>query len=72
MLEKWTGEVVGTAHLYKVTMGELAEEVGISRGLLSSYLNGKRKSPSAEPRIRKALMAIIERKELPNESEDIG
>lgn len=72
MLEKWTGEVVGTAHLYKVTMAELAKEVGISRVLLSSYLNGKRKSPSAEPRIRKALMAIIERKELPNESEDIG
>ena len=62
MLDKWTGEVVGTAHLYGISMRELAEEVGISREMLSAYLNGKRKSPSAEPRIRKALMEIIDRK----------
>lgn len=70
MLAKWTGEVIGTAHLYGITMEELAKETGISRGLLSSYLHEKRKSPSAEPRIRKALMTIVERKEPPHESEE--
>jgi len=63
VLDKWTGEVVGTAHIYKISMVELAKEVGISREMLSMYLNGKRKSPSAEPRIRAALMAIIEKRE---------
>lgn len=72
MLSKWTGEVVGTAHIYGITMGELAKEVGISRELLSMYLNEKRQSLSAEHRIRKALIAIIERKEPINESEDIS
>lgn len=72
MLDKWTGEVVGTAHLYQIPMHELAKQVGISRELLSAYLNCKRKSPAAEPRIRKALMEIIERKEGGYEVENAG
>lgn len=72
MLEKWTGEVVGTAHMYGIPMYELAREVGISREMLSAYINGKRESPSAEPRIRRALMAIIERKEGAHEIKNAG
>lgn len=62
MLDKWTGEVVGTAHLYKITLKELADETGMSFQALSAYLNCRKKSPSAEPRIRSALMRLIEKR----------
>ena len=70
MLERWTGEIVGTAHIYGIKMEELAKEVGFSKQSLSMYLNGRKQSPSAEPRIRTALMAIIERKEPHNEYQE--
>lgn len=62
MLERWTGEIVGEAHIYRVPLHEIAKEAGISREMLSLYLNGKRKSPSAEPRIRMALNRILARR----------
>lgn len=69
MLEKWTGEVVGTAHIYRIKLKDIAAESGMSFQALSAYLNGKKRSPSAEPRIRKALMHLIEEKEPPREEE---
>lgn len=71
MLPKWTGEVVGTAHLYGVSRKELAKECGMSIQALSKYLHGHMKSPAAESRIRNALMAVIERKEPEREDEEI-
>jgi transcriptional regulator with XRE-family HTH domain len=70
VLEKWTGEVVGTAHIYGIKLNELAQECGMSKQALSYYLNGHKKSPSAEPRIRRALMNLVERKEPHDEAED--
>lgn len=69
MLDKWTGEVVGTMHLYQISNNELADEAGMSYQMLSRYLHCKYRSPSAEPRIRSALMRLIE-KQAPAETED--
>ena len=62
MLDTWTGEVVGTAHIHQVALNEIAAEAGMSRQMLSRYLNGKASSPSAEFRIRKALLALVEKR----------
>lgn len=69
MLEKWTGEVVGTAHIYRIRLKDIAAESGMSFQALSAYLNGKKHSPSAEPRIRRALMRLVEEKEPHGEEE---
>lgn len=66
MLEKWTGEVVGTAHIHQIQMQELAEAAGMSRQALSMYLQGRKKSPSAELRIRSALMTLVEKRSSPD------
>ena len=63
MLERWTGEVIGIAHIHQIPLSELAGKVGISRQALSAYLNGHKKSPSAEFRIRSALMELVEARE---------
>lgn len=63
MLDRWTGEVVGTAFLYGISTKELAAEAGMTYQMLSRYLHCHVKTPSAEPRIRSALMRCIERRE---------
>lgn len=59
MLEKWTGEVVGTMHIYGITHRQLADRIGITNRYLSMLLNGKRKSQGSEGRVRAALMDLI-------------
>lgn len=61
MLEKWTGEVVGTLHIHQIPVRALAAESGMSRQALSAYLHGRKSSPSAEYRIRGALLRLIEK-----------
>lgn len=63
MLDKWTGEVKGTMHIYEITAYELAKRAGISQTYLSSLLNCSRRASGAEFRIRKALMEIVEERE---------
>ena len=43
MLEKWTGEVVGTMHIYGISSKELAKRMNIAPQYLSVVLNGKKK-----------------------------
>ena len=70
MLDKWTGEVVGTAHLYKIALKDLAKETGMSYQALSAYLHCRKKSPSAEPRIRSALLRLIEKQAVEKRESD--
>lgn len=63
MLEKWTGEVVGTMHIYGITSRQLAAKMGIKREYLSALLNCKRNIKSAESNIRTALMELIRERE---------
>jgi hypothetical protein len=59
MLDKWTGEVVGTMHIYGISFTKLANQMGISNRYLSELLNSKRKPKDCEARIRAALMELI-------------
>ena len=49
-------------HINKVSVKQLAERIGWSRGYLSEILNGKRNPLGAEARIKKAIQEIIEEK----------
>ena len=63
MLDRWTGEIVGTAFIYDIPLQEIAKEASMTYQMLSRYLHCHAKNPSAEPRIRSALMRCIERRE---------
>ena len=63
MLEKWTGEVVGEMHIYKMTVKELAEEIGWSPEYLSAILNGKRKPKNAKKKVKQGLFRLTIRKD---------
>lgn len=66
MLEKWTGEVVGTMHIYGISSKELAKRMNIAPQYLSAVLNGKKKPNDIEFRTRQAL------NELMREAEAVG
>lgn len=59
MLEKWTGEVVGTMHIYGISSKALAEKMHINEKYLSGILNCHRKPKDAELRVRAALHDIL-------------
>lgn len=59
ILDKWTGEVVGTMHIYGISFTKLANQMGISNRYLSELLNSKRKPKNCEARVRAALMELI-------------
>jgi len=59
MLEKWTGEVVGTMHIYGISGRQLAKKMRINEKYLSAILNCKKKPPNAEVRVRAALYDLM-------------
>ena len=61
MPKKWTGELVGMMHDYKITGGQLADELGVSREYVSMELNGRRAPDGAKERFTAALKSIIKR-----------
>lgn len=72
ILDKWTGEIVGTMHIYGISFTKLANQMGISNRYLSELLNNKRKPKGCEARVRAALMELIsERGEDCAEAEEI-
>lgn len=62
LTKKWTGNLVGLMHDYKITMSELASELEVSREWVSLVLNGHRSPAGAEERFTAAVHRIIERK----------
>ena len=48
-------------HDYKITGGQLADELGVSREYVSMVLNGRRAPDGAEERFTAALKSIIKR-----------
>ena len=62
MPEKWTGTVVGKMHVNKVTLEDVAKEMGTTKGYVSMILNGKRNPVNAKEKITAALNACIDRK----------
>ncbi len=59
MSQKWTGELVGLLHDYKITQNQLADQLGLSFQYVSMVLRGHRAPPDAEQRFRAALDALI-------------
>lgn len=62
MLETWTGEIVGTMHIYGITFKELADKMHITNRYLSGILNCHKRTKNIEIRVRAALMELIEEK----------
>ena len=67
MLEKWTGEVVGTMHINRISYQMLADRIGWNVKYLSVVLNGHRKPAGAERMVRDALGEILAEMENNNE-----
>ena len=63
MLAQWTGDFVGRMHRHRVTITQLAQQMGVTREYLSMILNGHREPSGIEQRMNDALDKIIERQE---------
>lgn len=59
MPEKWTGQLIGRMHNYKVTYDDLSKKMGLSKGYISQVLNCYRKPPNAQQRFESAVNEII-------------
>lgn len=58
MLKKWIGEVVGEMHIRKISIKQLAAQVGVTPEYISMVLNGHREPAGIEARMRKAIDEI--------------
>ncbi len=59
MPEKWTGNLVGRMHNERVTLDDLAKQMGLSRGYVSMILNGKRSPDGAKERLNTAFADVL-------------
>lgn len=59
MPEKWTGELIGKMHNYRISYDDLGKKMGITKGYISQVLNGARKPPNAQLRFENAVSALI-------------
>ena len=62
MPETWTGHLIGEMHNSRVTLDELAQEVGWGKPYISMILNGHRSPTNGREKLEAALAAIIDRK----------
>ena len=62
MLAQWTGDFVGRMHRHRVTITQLAQEMGVTREYLSMILNGHREPSGIEQRMNDALDKLVEKK----------
>lgn len=61
MLAQWIGDFVGRMHRSRVTITQLAKEMGVTREYLSMILNGHREPSGVEQRMGEALDSIVEK-----------
>lgn len=62
MKDLWTGELVGKMHVAEVTLNDLANEVGFSKGYVSMILNGIKKPTGAREKLEQGFNAIMKRR----------
>ncbi len=60
MPETWTGELLCKMHNKRITKGELAKELGVSKPYVSMVLNGVRNTKGMQERMEAAVDRIIE------------
>ena len=61
MLAQWIGDLVGRMHRHRVTITQLAQEMGVTREYLSMILNGHRETSGIAQRMNDALDSLIEK-----------
>lgn len=61
MLAQWIGVFVGRMHQYRVTITQLAQEMGVTREYLSMILNGHREPNGIEQRMNNALDDLVKK-----------
>ena len=62
MLAQWIGDFVGKMHRNKVTITQMAQELGVTREYLSMILNGHREPTGISKRLNNALDSVIEKR----------
>lgn len=62
MLPEWTGEAMKRMHLARISVKELAAEIGWHEKYLSVVINGHRTPNGAEDAVMGALDRIMERR----------
>ena len=60
MLAQWIGDFVGRMHRHRVTITQIAQEMGVTREYVSMILNGHREPPGIQERLNEALDRVIE------------
>lgn len=62
MPAQWTGRIVGELHNNRITMKELAKEVGWHDKYLSQVVNSENPPKGAEQKLTEAMNRLIEKK----------
>jgi hypothetical protein len=60
MLAQWIGDFVGRMHRHRITITQIAEQMGVTREYLSMILNGHREPNGIEQRMNDALDILIQ------------
>lgn len=60
--ERWTGRLVGKMHNERVTLQDMADEMGVTRSYVSQVLNGKKTPSGARDRLEIAFESILEKR----------
>ena len=68
MLAQWIGDFVGRMHRHRVTITQMAQEIGVTREYLSMILNGHREPLGIEKRMNDALDSVVEKNSRKDES----
>lgn len=62
MPAQWTGRIVGELHNNRITMKELAKEVGWNDKYLSQVVNSENPPKGAEQKLTEAMNRLIEKR----------
>lgn len=60
--ERWTGILVGKMHNERVSLQDMADEMGVSRSYVSQVLNGKKTPSGCRDRLEFAFESILEKR----------
>ena len=60
--QKWTGVLVGRMHNARITLKDIAEELGTTEAYISMILNGSRMPKNAKNRLEDAYKAAYQKK----------
>lgn len=62
MPDAWTGDLVGRMHNARVTLADLAAEMGVTVPYVSMLLNSKRTPDGAEKRLNDAFERVVNKR----------